>query len=296
MRIALLGATGQLGTELRHALKEVVPVTHADSDLTETGRLQAVLDRIQPELVINAAAYTRVDQAEDEPDRAFDVNALAVRHLARWCNKTGTTLLYLSTDYVFGLEQGRTTPCRETDPPGPISVYGMSKLAGEYFVQSECDRHYVIRTCGLYGPVGRIEDETGQADVRPEPHRHKNFVETMLRLAKKQPEVRVVDDQTCTPTCTRDLAEFIERLITTGAYGLYHLTNSGETTWCGFAREIFRRQGLTTAVVPISSEEFGAPARRPSFSVLDCEKAMQATGLRLRPWQDALAEYLAHRS
>lgn len=291
MRIALLGADGQLGTELRQALGEVVPVTRADADLTETERLQSTLESIQPELVINAAAYTRVDQAEEEPQRAFEVNALAVRNLARWCGRTGTMLLHVSTDYVFGLDPERTTPYRESDAPGPLSVYGVSKLAGEYCVQSACERHYVIRTCGLYGPVG---GETGSArgDAGTSSRPRRNFVETMLRLARTRQQVRVVDDQTCTPTCTRDLAEFIGSLVTTGAYGLYHFTNSGRTTWCGFAREIFRQQGLTTEVVPISTREFGAAARRPSFSVLDCAQAIQTTGLRPRAWDEALAEYL----
>ena len=235
----------------------------------------------RPDLVINAAAYNLVDRAEDEPDVAFQQNAFAVRHLAREVDALGGTLVHISTDHVFGLDGHPGHPWRETDLPGPVSVYGASKLTGEYFARTLCARHLVVRTCGLYG----VADSPGKG----------NFVATMLRLGRQQTEVRVVDDQHCTPTRATDLARAIVDLVATRAQGLYHATNSGATTWCGFAREIFRLAGISTPVIPIRSTEFAAKARRPAWSVLSGEKLARQRGVAMPEWNVALAEYLAER-
>lgn len=282
VRTVLIGGRGQLGTALRSQLGEdVVSPDRAELDLAHWTQVSERIRAWRPQLVINAAAYNLVDRAEDEPEVAFLQNAFALRHLAREVDSVGGTLVHVSTDHVFGLEDSPGHPWRESDAPGPVSVYGASKLTGEFFVRSLCARHVIVRTCGLYG----VADSPGKG----------NFVGTMLRLGRQQEEVRVVDDQHCTPTRATDLARAIVDLIATGASGLYHATNSGATTWCGFAREIFRLAGLTTRVIPICSAEFAAKARRPVWSVLSGDKLAAQRGLPMPEWNVALAEYLAER-
>ena len=190
------------------------------------------------------------------------------------------TLLHVSTDYVFGLDATRNTPWSETDPVGPVSAYGNSKLAGEYFVRSLCPKHFVVRTCGLYGH--RAARGKG------------NFVETMLRLGRERPELRIVADQRCTPTSTTDLARALVSLVETESFGLYHATNAGDCSWFEFACEIFRLANLPVKAIPITAAEYGAKARRPDYSVLDCGKLMRLIGSEMPPWQEALARDIQH--
>lgn len=282
-RIVVIGAAGQLGSELLHWLgKEAIPLTHADVDITHASALHARLEALEAELVVNCAAYNLVDRAEAEPERAFAVNAFGVRHLAQWCGQHDVPLMHISTDYVFGLDDVRRMPWQEDDPPGPVSVYGGSKLAGEWFVRSLCPRHWIVRTCGLYG--------------RHAARGKGNFVETMLRLAREKPVLRIVADQRCTPTSTSDLATAICKLWQTQEYGVFHATNAGECSWYEFAQEIFRLAGLSVQVIPITSAEYGAPARRPAYSVLHCAKLQAVSGCALRPWTEALRDYLRARA
>lgn len=278
MTIAVLGSQGQLGRDLCPRLAgEVVPLTRADIDLGRSETVAAALDRVRPDVVVNCAAYNFVDKAETEPEAAFAVNAWGVRELARACRDRDIRLVHVSTDYVFGLDQTRTTPFRESDAPGPVSVYGLSKLAGEYVVRSTCPKHLVIRTCGLYGVWG----SGGKGG---------NFVETMLRVAGQGKPLKVVADQHCTPTYTADLAATMSQLIADSAEGLVHVTSSGSCTWHELAAEIFRLAGVTADLTPITSDQFNAPARRPGYSVLASDKMAP-----LRPWREALAAYLAER-
>jgi dTDP-4-dehydrorhamnose reductase len=280
MRIAVIGAHGQLGSDLMARLGAgAVPLGHDQIDITDSARIAAALGVVRPHVVINTAAYNLVDRAEDEPEAAFNVNAFGPRHLADWCAKQGAVLVHVSTDYVFGLDASRTRPYHEDDLPGPQSAYAASKLTGEQFVRAGCPRHIVIRTCGLYG----------QTATRTKG----NFVSTMLRLGRERSELRVVDDQRCTPSFTPDVAAAIVRLVESDAQGTFHVTNSGSMTWCEFAREIFRQAGINTPVVPITTAEFGARAQRPAFSVLDCSKLESLAGMSLRPWQEALGDYLS---
>ncbi|WP_437203146.1 dTDP-4-dehydrorhamnose reductase [Planctomicrobium sp. SH664] len=278
MRIALIGAAGQLGTDLAAVLDEVVPLTHEQIDITDPASLSQTLSAIRPALVINTAAYNLVDQAEVEPEQALLVNATGPRLLAEWCQSHAAALLHVSTDYVFGGDRERSIPYRETDEPAPLGVYGRSKLSGEEAVRSHCERHFIVRTCGLYG----------RAATRSKG----NFVKTMLRLAGERPELKVVNDQHCVPTYTADLARAIQALIRTEAYGLYHATNSGSTTWYDVAREALRLSGLPTRVNPIPSAAYPTKAERPGYSVLNCEQLAAVTGHVLPPWQDALRRYL----
>jgi dTDP-4-dehydrorhamnose reductase len=283
VRSAVLGAAGQLGRDLVPRLPgEVVPLSRDRADLTRPETVRAALDEVRPDVVVNCAAYNFVDRAESEPEAAFAVNAWGVRELARACARRGCLLVHFSTDYIFGLEEGRGKPYREVDAPGPVSVYGLSKLAGEYLVRALCPRHVIIRTCGLYGVWG----SGGKGG---------NFVETMLRLAQQGKPLRVVGDQVCTPSYTADVAAASANLIAVDRPGLYHLTNAGCCSWHDFAAAVFDLSAVRADLTPIRSAEYGAAARRPGYSVL-AAPAYAALGLPpLRAWREALAAYLEER-
>ncbi len=283
MRIAVLGAAGQLGRDLCPRLPgEVLPLSRADIDLSQPNTIAPVLATIRPDVFINCAAYNFVDRAENEPEAAFAVNAWGVRELARVCAADRVKLVHFSTDYVFGLDTARTLPFTEDDPPGPVNVYGVSKLAGEYFVRAANPANLVIRTCGLYG----VHGSGGKGG---------NFVETMLRFAEEGKPMRVVNDQRCTPSYTVDVAAATVALIGAEAGGLFHITNADSCTWHEFATEIFRLAELKPDLTAIPSAEFPRPARRPAFSVLSCEKLASVGVPAPQPWPDALASYLVER-
>lgn len=275
----LLGALGQLGRDLFPLLPEPkLAWSRQDLDLADFEATRRRLREVKPSVVINCAAYNLVDRAESDPDPAFVTNAWAVRNLAQICAELDAVLVQFSTDYVFGLDRERSVPWSETDAPGPVSQYGLSKLTGEYLVRSICPRHFVVRTCGLYGLWG-VGGKGG------------NFVETMLRLAGEGNPISVVNDQFCTPSFTLDVAQATTQLITTRSYGLYHLTNSGSLSWHDFAHEIFRLSNVNPPLAPISSAESTRPAKRPAYSVLALDK-LNRHGITTRPWQDALKAYL----
>ncbi len=286
MRYAVLGAAGQLGRDLCPRLSgEVIPLSRSGSPMVDLARpesLRTLFDDVRPAVVVNCAAYNFVDRAESEPHEAFAVNAWGVRELARLCGERDCLLVHFSTDYVFGLDATRRQPWSEDDAPGPLSVYGLSKLAGEYLVRSLCPRHVVIRTCGLYGVWG----SGGKGG---------NFVETMLRLAAQGKPLRVVDDQTCTPSYTVDVAETTIALLKTGRFGLYHVTNSGSCTWHELARTIFELSSVSANLTPIPSREYPTAARRPAYSVLDGAALQNAGVASPRSWREALAAYLRER-
>ena len=279
MRIAIVGAAGQLGQALSEVLasETLIPLRHEQIELTSRESVFQAIERAQPDAVVNAAAYNFVDRAEDD-SLAFAVNMLGPRYLASACEQRGCVLVHVSTDYVFGRDADRRIPYVETDPPKPVNQYGDSKFQGELFVSGECRRHFVVRTCGLYGQTSA----GGKG----------NFVQTMLRLAGEGRELRVVDDQFCTPTSALDLARALADLLRTEAYGLYHAVNAGETTWYGFACEIFRIAGLSPQIVPVTSAEYSTRARRPAYSVLSTAKLDALRGVPMRPWPEALQEYL----
>jgi dTDP-4-dehydrorhamnose reductase len=272
-----------LGQELRqvYADHDLIPLTHADLDVTDPKQFEAVLERYAPALILNTAAYHRVDECEDFPAKAYEVNALAVRHLAQWARAHEAVLVYFSTDYVFDGNLKR--PYTEADPPRPLSAYGVSKLSGEYFIRAIHERHFVIRTCGLYGIAG----SSGKGG---------NFIETMIRLAREGKEIKVVGDQVLTPTSAKELAAKVREVVNTDAYGLYHITNNGACSWYEFAAAIFEMAGMHARLQETSSAAFGARATRPAYSVLD-NANLRALGLDdLRHWRDALKEYLADRA
>jgi dTDP-4-dehydrorhamnose reductase len=279
MKILLTGAGGQLAGDLKRTLRnhQVIPVTHAELDVADPGAVEEALTRHRPDLVINTAAYHRVDECESAAEKSFAVNAIAVKRLADACKWHSSALMQFSTDYVF--DGRKKTPYAETDSPGPLSVYGTSKLAGEYLVANAVKEHYIIRTCGLYGAAGT----SGKGG---------NFVETMMRLAREGRRIRVVSDQVLTPTSTCDLAEVVAALVETGRWGLYHATSEGECSWFEFAQALFGMAGLKPDLSATTSLEFGAPARRPPYSVLE-NRRLKELGLdTMRHWRDALADYM----
>jgi dTDP-4-dehydrorhamnose reductase len=285
MKIVLVGANGQLGSDLAKVLQpahDLAPLTHANVEVTDPASVEAALAAHSPEVVLNMAAFHEVDVCEEEVERAFAVNAYGVRNLALACHAHGAALVHMSTDYVFGSDRTRRTPYTEADTPAPINVYGVSKLAGEHLLRYLLDRHFIFRVTGLYGVAG----SSGKGG---------NFVELMLRLAREGKDIRVVDDQRMTPTYTVDLAKQIAAVIETEHYGLYHATSHGDCTWYEFAQEIFRQSGLEPSLDRAKTGDFGEKATRPAYSVLE-NRALQEIGLdRMRPWQEALAAYLEER-
>ena len=283
MNIAVTGAQGQLGGELCRQLGAgAVGLDLPELDLTDRDGVLRQLLQIHPAAVVNTAAYTQVDKAEEDAPQCRAVNAEGVAHLVEACRRLDCPLVQISTDYVFGADADRSTPYRETDPPGPQGVYAHSKLEGERRAAGWA-RHFIVRTCGLYG--------------RPGPRSPGNFVETMLRLGRERDRLRVVDDQHCTPSYVPHVARAIRFLLGSGAYGTYHVVNSGQTTWYGLASEIFRLAGLPVVLEPISTAEYGAAAPRPGYSVLDTAKYHALPDCPVMPtWQAALAEHLSSRT
>ena len=280
-RTLLIGSQGQLGSDLRRVWDgELVSFPHDELDVCDRDQTHAVIANTAPQLVINTAAYHRVDDCEENGDRAFEVNALGAKNVADAACEAGAAVIFISTDYVFSGDKG--SPYTETDIPMPLSVYGVSKLAGEHLVRQSNPRHYIVRSSSLFGIAGA----SGKGG---------NFVETMLRKAKAGEPLRVVDDQVSTPTLTYDLAVKLQELAASGRYGLYHVTNSGQTSWCQFAAKIFGLAGLQPSLTPITSDELAAPAARPAYSVME-NRALADAGLtQPRPWQEALAEYLREK-
>ncbi len=280
MRIVVLGAGGQLGRELMEILAasphEATGHGHESLDITASAPVAMALDAARADAVVNCAAWTRVDAAEAEPESAWRANAVGPRVLAEACRERGILLCHLSTDYVF--DGTATRPIPEDATPNPRSAYGRSKLAGEEAVRAVLPHHQIVRTAWLYGQGGP------------------NFVLTMLRLAKEHGRLRVVDDQWGSPTWTGHLAPALIRLLERGVPGTYHLTNSGSTTWHGFATAVVAEAGLEVAVEPIATSDYPTPAPRPAYSVLENHAWSELGEASLPPWRAGLQAYLSSRS
>lgn len=273
MRIALTGAGGQLGTELRAAFggHDLLAYGSEELDVTAFEQTVKVLEHDRPDLVVNAAAYTDVDGAELNPDLAYKVNAIGPRNLAIASNRVGAALLHIGTDFVFDGE--KDAPYIESDPTNPLSVYGLSKLAGEKEIMTLTNRFYICRTAWLYGHGGH------------------NFVKTMLRLGEEGRTVKVVDDQFGCPTSAADLAAKLAEIGTSGRYGLYHTCNGGRASWFDLAAAVFEFAGMEVDLRPVKSDEMKRPATRPASSVLR-SMSLELSGMAtMRDWQAALADY-----
>lgn len=281
MRILLTGSKGQVGSVLAQALAPLGDVRAFDRqglDLLDPQSIRSTIATVKPDVIVNAAAYTAVDRAEQEKDSAFAVNHRAVGELARQAKSFDALLIHFSTDYVFDGE--KRTPYVETDPPAPLNVYGSSKLEGERAIAASGCRHFIFRTSWIYGPAGP------------------NFLRSILAAAKARPELRVVDDQHGAPTTSMAIGAAVAQVLSSSGLpgkpsGIYHLSAAGETTWHEFAAAILEGRGIKTPVVAIRSDEYPGAATRPKNSLLDNSKIEATFGVALPDWRKGLAAVLA---
>jgi dTDP-4-dehydrorhamnose reductase len=275
MKILLLGHKGMLGNDLLAQFRyrhEVIGMDQDEIDITCAEECRKAVAEIQPQIVVNAAAFTNVDGCETAKEECFAANANAVKNIAEACRGKNITIIHFSTDYVFDGTGSR--PYVEEDACNPINVYGASKLAGENHLRTITDNYILIRTAWLYGAKG------------------KNFVQAILDKAKTTHKLTVVDDQTGSPTCTRDLAAATELLIDKNARGIFHVTNRGYCTWFEFAKKILKEARIDNVEVsPIKTTELQRAALRPAYSVLGMQKFITATGKTMQPWQLAFQDY-----
>jgi dTDP-4-dehydrorhamnose reductase len=276
MKILLLGHKGMLGSDLLLKLSaehEVVGMDKEEIDIVSASDCEKAIKGIEPDIVINAAAYTNVDGCETAKDECFAVNAEAVKNIAGACRNKNIRIIHFSTDYVF--DGTAKQPYKEDHQCNPINTYGASKMAGERYLRSLSDNYILIRTSWLYGAKG------------------KNFVQTILDKAKTKSKLTVVDDQVGSPTYAKDLAAAADLLIEQNAQGIFHLTNRGSCSWYQFAIKILQESGLDDIeVTPIKSDQLQRQAMRPAYSVLSMQKFIQTTGKTMQPWQLALQDYL----
>ena len=275
MRILLTGKSGQVGSELQRALAplgDVIAYDRSQLDLADSDEVIAAVRKCQPQMIVNAGAYTAVDRAEVETNLARAVNAQAPGLLSEEARRMDALLVHYSTDYVF--DGSKQAPYSEQDIPNPVNAYGRTKLEGERAIQASGCRYLILRTSWVYGPSG------------------KNFLRTMLRLASEKSEIRVVDDQIGAPTSCIAIADATARILSQHpqAYGLYHLSAAGQTSWHGFARAILSHAGKTTAVVPIPSSDYPTPATRPHNSLLDNTAFKREFGFFLPDWKQGMVE------
>jgi dTDP-4-dehydrorhamnose reductase len=286
MRLALIGPSGQVGTDVAKAASaagiEVVPISHADCDVTDRSSLERAFALLgSGDIVVNTAAFHRTDECEDRPDLAFGVNGMGAHNVAAAAHERGTGVVFYSSDYVFGnVPAGR--PYVESDEVAPVNVYGASKVAGETLTRLGNPNAYILRIASVFGTAG----SSGKGG---------NFVETMLAKARRDERVEVVDDIVMSPTFAADAAALSVALFTRRApAGIYHLTNSGACSWREFADGIFTAAGLSTRAISVATVPDASRVRRPAYSAMASEKLSQF-GLTARPWQAALREYLAQK-
>ncbi len=284
-RVAVVGSMGQLGSDLVQVLTEsgryeVSPISQDQMDVTDRGNVMRVLSDGCFDVVVNCSAFTWVDECEDRPGEALQVNAQGAFEVARACSEVGSLCVFISTDYVFSGDKGG--PYMEEDKPDPINVYGVSKLAGELLVQQAASHWLIVRIASVFGKSG-AQGKGG------------NFIETILSKSRSKEPVRVVNDIWMSPTYTMDVAGVLDELIQINATGLYHAANSGRCTWHEFAREAVRMIGLDTEVEPIPSDAYPTRARRPKDSSMESVRLLDTLGHSLRPWQEALRAYLVEK-
>jgi len=278
MRIVITGSNGQLGRELASRLasptNQLYCIDLPGCDITRKTDVHSFLNKAKPETIIHCAAYTDVDGCERNPLKAKAINEIGTRNLVEYAGPNNVLFVYVSTDYVFDGKKGAAYT--ETDQVAPLSIYGRTKLNGEYIVQRNCTKHFIVRTAWLYG-------------------QGTNFITKVIETAKKNRQLRMVDDQFGCPTYTKDLAGAIEKLIETNEYGIYHIVNSGSCSRYEFAIDIIRNAGIDIDVQRVKSSEFKTTAARPANTILNTKK-LKKIGIALRSWQDALSEYMSIRA
>lgn len=282
MKVLLIGANGQLGQDILKTFKEpyfVIPSFREDLDITDFKKVKRTLKKIKPNLIINTAAYHKVDEIENNHQKAFQINAIAQQNISKAASEIDSTVVFISTDYVFGRDSKRKSPYHETDLPGPVNTYGLTKLAGEEMTKIYAKKYFVVRTSGLYG--------TSQSSQKGD-----NFIERMRKLSSQKNEIKVVNDQFLSPTYTLNLAQNLYSLLKTDKYNTYHMVSEGSCSWWQFTNEIFRFLKLNTKVTPVSSSFFETEARRPSYSVLR-NANLNKNGLNImNHWKINLRAYL----
>jgi dTDP-4-dehydrorhamnose reductase len=280
MKVLVTGSAGMLAKDLITCLSqreyEILAPPEDEFDITDLAAIRSVVDQCKPELVINCAAYTKVDEAEKEELQALTINGYGVQNICLVCQENDIPLVHFSTDYIF--DGAKESPYTIYDEPNPASAYGRSKLLGERYVLWLLNKFYLIRTSWLFGYYGR------------------NFIETVLELGQREKQISMVNDQKGCPTWAYHLAQAVADLIETQRYGIYHITNSEPTTWFDFAREILRLSGKDIEVIPVTTDQFPRPARRPLNSVLDPFPLHQVLGREMPSWREALEEYLERRN
>jgi dTDP-4-dehydrorhamnose reductase len=281
MKIVVIGATGQLGTDLMKTLRdghEVVGLTHREIEVADFNSC-LILGEYGPDVVINTAAFHKTDQCEEEPLKTFSVNAVGAKNVATVSKGMGAITVYISTDYVF--DGSKSEPYTEEDAPNPINTYGISKLAGELYTRQN-PRHYIVRVASLFGVAGA----SGKGG---------NFVETMIAKAKKNECISVVEDMWMSPTYTLDASKIMKAIIELNMpFGVYHATNAGYCTWFQFAQEIFKLTNQKPVLTPIKTEQMQMKAKRPKFSALKSVK-LNEYGVKVRDWREALHDYLIEK-
>lgn len=279
MKILVTGAKGMLGTDFCEYIKKnnLAPIEWdlPDNDITEVNRTIKNIEQLKPQVIVHFAAYTDVDGCELNKSKAYAVNTQGTWAMVLATKEIGAKFIYISTDYVF---DGKKESYQETDTPNPINYYGLTKFLGEQLVLQHLKKYFIVRTSWLFGKHG------------------KNFVSTILKLAREEKQLEVVNDQIGSPTYTKDLCEPLYQLMNCEHYGIYHLTNSGICSWYDFAKEIIKQTGLTTPVIPITSDKLTRPAKRPNFSVLENHNYKKIFNKSLRNWQEALNDFLKESS
>ncbi len=281
MVVLVTGANGQLGQSIQSIADKYseIEFEFCDSeklDITDYDNVNAVFNEFIPKYCINAAAYTAVDKAESEPNRAYSINVLGSQNLAKICKMNGTILLHVSTDFVF--DGTKKTPYTELDEPNPTGVYGQTKLDGEEAIKELWEKHFIIRTSWVYSQFGN------------------NFMKTMLRLGAEREELSIVNDQIGTPTNAVDLAEVLIKmveschaeLVSASNYGIYNFSNEGQCSWYDFAKKIFEINNITIDLHPIPTKDYPTPAKRPAYSVLDKNKIKTTFGIEIDSWENSL--------
>ncbi len=280
MKIAIIGAKGQLGSDLAKVFdgEEIRLFSHNDLDVTNYNSLNYLIS-LKPDIIINTAAFHKTDDCEDNPEKTFAVNTIGARNVERACKRSGATVVYISTDYVF--DGSKNIAYNENDIPTPINTYGISKVAGESYTRLS-DKHYIVRISSLFGAAGA----SGKGG---------NFVETMIKKARNNEEIKVVDDMIMSPTYTKDAALMIKNILTQELpHGVYHAANSGQCSWFDFAAEIFKILGMEARLSPTKTDILQSKARRPMFSPL-ASAMLKKHGLEMESWESALKNYLIEK-
>ena len=280
MRVAVIGANGQLGSDIVEYFSpkcEVTALTHEDIEITNLDNSREVLNTLQSDVVINTAAYHNVPKCEEDPIRSFEINGQGALNLAKLSEEQNFKLVHYSTDYVFdGIKK---KPYVESDCPNPLNVYALTKLDGEKLIQNYCEQYFIIRVAGIYGKT---------------PCRAKggNFIDTMIKVAASRPLVKVVNDEILTPTSTKEIARNTYDLIQTDAFNLYHMTAQEAVSWYDFAKVIFKELKLNTPLEPCTVDDFPSPVKRPTYSALENENLKKINLDKMRHWKEALVHYL----